>query len=429
MSDFNVDETKKILEDMAVQEKELSKTMAEMIQTIEEKGLKEKENESFNLIVGLNESEIRVLKMIQEKIEETFKVNFDKLRAIEGKSDSSENTIQKISRDITQLEAMIEDKIKTIRSDQNYLFEATEQQKINFEKQKKTAEDQWTSFSESLDEISSKITDISDNLSQIEDNKEPISLKKEIKEEINDFFDNYYSELQLIPDQIDTLFDELKHSPNFADTFNKLDEIDGKIEKIQENQQVFSKFDQQYEALKERTSGHSDALSNLHKQQNKVLEVLNTESEKFKKDDVDALKNNLIDLNHTANSLSKKDEIVQFKENIMAKLEQTKGSISSVLREMETNFGTINTNLEKIPERLRENNANFESVFNELKTDEEKNKELLKALKEDFYELKEKQLESQEESKKLSKFAFYLFGFLFANFLGVLLLIILMFIR
>jgi len=137
MSDFNVDETKKILEDMAVQEKELSKTMAEMIQTIEEKGLKEKENESFNLIVGLNESEIRVLKMIQEKIEETFKVNFDKLRAIEGKSDSSENTIQKISRDITQLEAMIEDKIKTIRSDQNYLFEATEQQKINFEKQKK----------------------------------------------------------------------------------------------------------------------------------------------------------------------------------------------------------------------------------------------------------------------------------------------------
>jgi len=476
MSDFNVDETKKILEGMAAQEKDLSKTMAEMIQTIEEKGQNEKENESFNLIVGLNESEIRVLEKIQEKIEETFKVNFEKLRAIEGKSVSSENAIQKISRDITQLEAMIEDKIKTIRSDQNYLFEATEQQKINFENQKKTAEDQWTGFSESLDEISSKITFISDNLSQIEDNKESISLIKEIKEEINDFFDSYYSELQLIPDQITTLFDELKHSPNFTDTLTKMDEMDGKIEKIKENQQLFSKIEQQYEAIKERIRGHSEDLSKLKKQSNKLLEVFNTESEKFTKDDVDALKNALIDLNHTANSLSKKEEIVQFEEKIMAKLEQTNGSISSVLRAVESNFGTINTNLEKIPERLRENNANFDGVFNEMKNDQEhqkdlletlkqetskiltaqkevspetlevltgtikpvleqnkknenENRELLKVLKEDFCDLKEKQLESQEASKKLSKMSFYLFGFLFANFFGVLLLIILMFIQ
>jgi len=471
MSDFHVDETKKILEDMAAQEKELSKEMSELIQTIEDKGKNDKESDSFNLIVGLNESEIRVLEMIKDKIEETFRVTFDKLRLIEGKSDSSENVIKKIEQNVSHLQDMIENKLQNIRNDQNYLFEKSEQLKISFDTQKEMAENQFNDLNDSMEEIKSKLSGICDNLNLIEGNKEAILLIKELREEINNSFDNYYSELQAIPDQIDALFDDFRQETVFSDILNRLSEIDENIKKIEENQNIYPKFELQHDALKERARHHSDDLSKISKQQDKIQAILYAESEKLNKDDVEMLKKTLTVMSDIAGSLSKKDEMIRFEERLINELEKLENMVNNRISEQDSVLERINTKVKNIPEVLSENSAKSDEKLNELKNEQKHQVDLLKTIREensktfdeqkeiphefleaitetlrpilhenqdryqenqgvlnnvreDLKKLGDNQQVYQEESSKLSKLSFYLFGFLFANFLGVILLII-----
>src|SRR6056297_2591036 len=397
MSDFDMEQTKRTLEDMAIKEKELSKSMDEMIRVIEEKGKNGKENEDFNLIVGLNESEITVLNMIKEKIENTFQVNFEKLRSMDEKSDSSEKMIQKIEHDIAQLESLIEDQLKTIKGDQNFLFETTEQQKISFDKQKEIAESQFSQFSESVEEIIAKMSGISENLSLIQDNKETISLIKEIKAEINDIFDSFYSELQSIPDQIVTLFDEFNQQAFFSDIPNILNDIDGKIEKIQESQQVFSKFDHHQDALKERARNHSEALSKLSKLQEKILAVLNIESQKITKDDVDTLKKALTEMSTVAGSLSKKEEMIQFEERVLVEIEKIENIVNNGITEQDSILEAINAKIKGFPELLLENSAKSDKKLNELKNEQKQQVDLLKTIKDENLKILGDQKEIPQE--------------------------------
>lgn len=152
------------------------------------------------------------------------------------------------------------------------------------------------------------------------------------------------------------------------------------------------------------------------------LPLFNENYSKMIKKDIEEIKYALADYLTIDINLEDNKKAEFFKGPVSEKIE----SLESLMEQLTEQI--INQN--DFYKDIQSENSNLINTLNEKTPDNEQRiYTVIKSLKDDLYDLRIKQDIYEKESHKLSKLSFYLFGFLFANFFGVIFLIIITFLN